>query len=61
MEIKVEIPLNAQVVCTDGECGRSAYVLIEWSDFIPGDIYPEPRDLDSWQQKHWLRIGDDQP
>jgi uncharacterized protein YrrD len=28
MEIKVEIPLNAQVECTDGVCGRSVYVLI---------------------------------
>jgi uncharacterized protein YrrD len=25
---KVEIPLNAQVQCTDGVCGRSVYVLI---------------------------------
>ena len=24
----MEIPLNAQVECTDGVCGRSAYVLI---------------------------------
>jgi sporulation protein YlmC with PRC-barrel domain len=28
MEICMEIPLNAQVECTDGVCGRSAYVLI---------------------------------
>jgi hypothetical protein len=28
MEISMEIPLNAQVECTDGVCGRSAYVLI---------------------------------
>jgi hypothetical protein len=28
MEMKVEIPLNAHVECTDGVCGRSAYVLI---------------------------------
>jgi len=28
MEINVEIPLNAQVVCTDGLCGHSAFVLI---------------------------------
>ena len=25
----MEIPLNAQVECTDGVCGRSAYVLID--------------------------------
>jgi hypothetical protein len=25
----MEIPLNAQVECTDGICGRSAYVLID--------------------------------
>ena len=24
----MEIPLNAQVECTDGICGRSVYVLI---------------------------------
>jgi sporulation protein YlmC with PRC-barrel domain len=28
MEIGMEIPLNAQVECTDGVCGRSVYVLI---------------------------------
>jgi hypothetical protein len=28
MEIRMEIPLNAQVECTDGVCGRSEYVLI---------------------------------
>jgi hypothetical protein len=27
-EIQMEIPLNAQVECTDGICGRSVYVLI---------------------------------
>ena len=25
----MEIPLNAQVECTDGVCGRSAFVLID--------------------------------
>jgi len=29
---------------------------VECSDFNPGEIWPEPRYLDSWQQKHWLRI-----
>jgi uncharacterized protein YrrD len=28
MEVRVEIPLNAQVECTDGVCGHSVYVLI---------------------------------
>jgi hypothetical protein len=28
MRCKMEIPLNAQVECTDGVCGRSEYVLI---------------------------------
>jgi hypothetical protein len=28
---------------------------VECSDFVPGEIWPEPRYLDSWQQKHWLR------
>ena len=34
---------------------------VECSDFIPGEIWPEPRYLDSWQQKHWLRSGNGQP
>jgi hypothetical protein len=34
---------------------------VECSGFIPGEIYPEPRYLDSWQQKHWLRTGGGQP
>ena len=33
---------------------------VECSDFIPGKYWPEPRYLDSWRQKHWLRTGDDQ-
>jgi hypothetical protein len=33
----------------------------ECSDFIPGEIWPEPRYFDSWQRKHWLRMGDDKP
>jgi hypothetical protein len=31
----------------------------ECSDFIPEECWPEPRYFDSWQQKHWLRTGDD--
>jgi hypothetical protein len=27
----------------------------ECSDFIPGEYWPEPRYLDAWQHKHWLR------
>ena len=34
---------------------------VECSDFILGEIWPEPRYLDSWHQKGWLRMGDDQP
>jgi hypothetical protein len=34
---------------------------VECSDFLPGEIWPEPRYLDSWHQKHWLRTGDGQP
>ena len=33
----------------------------ECSDFIPGQVWPEPRYLDSWQRKGWLRTGDSQP
>jgi hypothetical protein len=34
---------------------------VECSDFVPGEIWPEPRYLDAWQQRHWLRTGDGQP
>ena len=34
---------------------------VECSDFIPGEVWPEPRYLASWQQRHWLRTGDGQP
>ena len=34
---------------------------VECSDFVPGEIWPEPRYLDSWRQKYWLRTGDEQP
>ena len=30
---------------------------VECSDFIPGKYWPEPRYLDSWRQKNWLRKG----
>ncbi len=33
---------------------------VECSDFIPGKFWPEPRYLDSWQQKGWLQKGDEQ-
>lgn len=28
---------------------------VECSDFLPGKFWPEPRYLDSWQQKGWLQ------
>ena len=31
---------------------------VECSDFNPVGIWPEPRYLDSWHQKNWLRRGD---
>jgi hypothetical protein len=34
---------------------------VEWADFIPEKSWPEPRYLDSWQQKHWLRMEAVQP
>ncbi len=30
---------------------------VEWSDFNPVGIWPEPRYLDSWKQKGWLRAA----
>lgn len=33
---------------------------VECSDFVPGKIWPEPRYLESWHQKHWLRQEEDQ-
>lgn len=32
---------------------------VECSDFVPGEYWPEPRYLDSWQKKGWLRAGDE--
>jgi hypothetical protein len=43
---------------SEPNCGGRIYP-VECSDFIPGEIWPEPRYLDSWQQKHWLRTGKD--
>jgi len=34
---------------------------VECSDFNPGETWPEPRYLDSWQKKHWLHSGGGQP
>jgi hypothetical protein len=33
---------------------------VEYSDFIPGEIWPEPRFLDSWKLKNWLPMGETQ-
>ena len=33
----------------------------ECSDFIPTECWPEPRYLDSWRQKNWLKVGTEQP
>ena len=32
---------------------------VESPDFIPGNIWPEPRYLESWHQKHWLNQDKD--
>ena len=34
---------------------------VECSDFVPGEIWPEPRYLEFWHQKGWLKTGDGQP
>jgi hypothetical protein len=34
---------------------------VECSDFIPGEVWPEPRYLNSWQQKYWLPMETGQP
>ena len=34
---------------------------VECSDFVAGKFWPEPRYLDSWQQKGWLQGRDNQP
>jgi hypothetical protein len=40
----MEIPLNAQVECTDGACGRSEYVLINLvSDNVTHVVVKEDR------------------
>jgi hypothetical protein len=30
----------------------------ECSDFVPEELWPEPRYLDSWHEKHWLKRED---
>ena len=32
---------------------------VECSDFVPGRFWPEPRYLDSWHQKGWLKNDQD--
>ena len=32
---------------------------VECSDFVPGRFWPEPRYLDSWHQKGWLKDDQD--
>lgn len=34
---------------------------VECSDFNPDETWPEPKYLDSWHEKGWLRKGDNQP
>jgi hypothetical protein len=36
---------------------RGLILPVEFSDFLPGKCWPEPRYWDSWKQKHWLRMG----
>lgn len=33
----------------------------ECSDFVPGETWPEPRYLESWRQKRWLKTLEEQP
>jgi len=40
---------------------RGGIFPVECSGFIPGEIWPEPRYLDSWHEKHWLQTGNGQP
>jgi len=39
---------------SESNCGGGIYP-VECSDFIPGKFWPEPRYLDSWQKKGWLK------
>jgi hypothetical protein len=34
---------------------------VELSDFDPLEIWPDPKYVDVWQQKGWLRTGHLQP
>jgi hypothetical protein len=34
---------------------------VEYSDFIPNEVWPEPRYLEAWQKKHWLRTEERHP
>jgi hypothetical protein len=52
----LEHPGPVLIVKTGSNGVRSKII----TPFIPGQSWPEPRYLDSWQQKHWLPTGDDQ-
>jgi hypothetical protein len=34
---------------------------VEFSDFIPPASWPDPKYVDVWRQRGWLRMGDGQP
>jgi hypothetical protein len=34
---------------------------VECSDFIPGEVWPDPKYVDVWQKRGWLRKGHIQP
>ena len=40
---------------------RGLILPVEFSDFIPSESWPDPKYLDFWQKKGWLRTMDDRP
>ena len=36
---------------------RGLILPVEFSDFIPHSTWPDPKYVDAWQQRHWLRRG----
>ena len=40
---------------------RGLILPVEFSDFNPSESWPDPKYVDAWQQRGWLRTGHIQP
>jgi len=40
---------------------RGLILPVEFSDFVPGESWPDPKYVDVWQDRGWLKKADGQP